>query len=329
MIYFDIELIIETCAMKDAIMTSVKNTAATRTRQTWIIPVASLLGAGAMLGLSTNMARLAVDTGLSALAFLTWSTLGATLILGASAALRGHVPPLNRRTLEYFVVAALVTVAGSNLIFFSAVPTVGVAFVSLIITLPPLLTYVGALALSMERFHALRATGVLAALAGAAVLALNKLDAPDASVSWILLTLCGPVLLAIGNLYRTLRWPTGVSAEALAPGMLGAATAMLLLASLIPGFTLAVPTANGAALWLIIGQSAVFALQFLLMFILQRTGGPVFLSLLGAVGAVVGVPTAVWLLGEVPPDGLLAGASLIALGIACVFIGGIRVRRRA
>lgn len=310
-------------------MTSVKNTAPPGPQRAWIIPIGSLLGAGALLGLTTNMARLAVDSGLSALAFLTWSTLGATLLLALSATLRGHVPPLNRRTLEYFLVAALVTVAGSNLIFFSAVPEVGVAFVSLIITLPPLLTYVGALALRMERFQVLRATGVLAALAGAALLAVNKLDAPDAPVSWVLLTLCGPVLLAIGNLYRTLRWPAGISAEALAPGMLGAATGMLLLASLIPGFTLAVPTINGAALWLIIGQSAIFALQFLLMFILQRTGGPVFLSLLGAVGAIVGVPAAVWLLGEVPPQGLLAGASLIALGIACVFIGGIRARQRA
>ena len=61
----------------------------------------------------------------------------------------------------------------------------------------------------------------------------------------------------------------------------------------------------------------------LFLFLLQKTGGPVLLSLLGAVGAVVGVPIAIFLQGERPPEGLFLAASLIAVGVILVTWGGV------
>jgi drug/metabolite transporter (DMT)-like permease len=290
----------------------------------WLVPLLSLLAGGSLLGISTNFAKLAGDTGIEPLAFLFWSITGAALLLMAVAALRRDLPPISTRTLEYYAVSALVGVAGSNLIFFSAIPHVGAGFVALIIALPPLLTYVGALALGMERFQTVRAAGVAAALAGAGVLAARKFSAPDADASWIALALAGPALLAIGNLYRTLRWPEGVSADALAPGMLIAAAIMLLGAGFLPGFALGVPMDTNLPFVLIAAQAVVFAGQFLLLFLLQKTGGPVLLSLLGAVGAIVGVPVAIFLQGEAPPEGLFLGATLIAAGVALVTLGKAR-----
>ena len=172
----------------------------------------------------------------------------------------------------------------------------------------------GALALRMERFNIVRALGVAAALLGAGVLAARKFSTPDASTFWILIALCGPVLLAIGNIYRTLRWPDKASPSALAPGMLIAASLLLLSFSVLPNFSVNMPL-DWLPLGLIGIQAAVFAGQFLLLFLLQKTGGPVLLSLLGSVGAVVGVPVAIFLQGEMPPEGLFLGASLIALAL--------------
>jgi len=290
-------------------------------KTSWWISLLYLLAGGSLLGLSTNLAKIAGEAQVPPLAFLCWSITGAALILMIVAALRRDLPPVNARTLEYYAVSALVGVAGSNLIFVSAVSHVGAGFVALIISLPPLLTYVGALALRMERFQTVRAAGVAAALVGAGVLAARKLAAPDADSFWILLALVGPVLLAIGNLYRTLRWPKGVSADALAPGMLVAAAIMLLAAGILPGFSLVVPMDSKLPLILIAVQAVIFAGMFLLLFMLQKTGGPVLLSLLGSVGALVGVPVAIFLQGEAPPDGLLLGAALIAAGVALLTLG--------
>lgn len=289
--------------------------------RSWLIPLLCLLAGGSLMGLSINLAKLAGEMAVPPLAFLEWSLAGAALILMVVAALRGAMPPVNARLLEYYVVSAFVGVAGSNLIFFSAIPHIGAGFVAVMIALPPLLTYLGALALSMERFQIIRAMGVAAALAGAGVLAAHKFSTPDADVYWIALVLVGPVLLAIGNLYRTLRWPAGVSADALAPGTLVAAAVMLLVAGLAPGFSLAVPMDSGLPWLLIAVQAVVFAGQFWLLFVLQRTGGPVLLSLLGSVAAVVGVPVAIYLQGEAPPEGLFPAATLIVFGIILLTLG--------
>jgi drug/metabolite transporter (DMT)-like permease len=236
------------------------------------------------------------------------------------AAARGHLPAFNLRTLEYALVAATVSFAAPNLLFYSAIPHVGVSFVALAIAFPPLFTYLGALALRIERFSIVRAGGVTLALAGAAYIAVLKLNAPSGASGWVFAVLAGPILLAIGNLYRTLRWPKDARPDSLAASMLVAAAAMLLAVGMLPGFSLAVPPTRGAAL-LIGAQIATFAAQFAIFFILQKRGGPVYISLLGAVAATVGVPVAILLLGEAAPAGLAIGGLLIAAGIALVTVG--------
>ncbi|MGP5120045.1 DMT family transporter [Psychrobacter alimentarius] len=294
-------------------------------KHAWLIPFTCLLVGGALIGISTNLAKYANEIGVTPLAFLFWSITGAAIILLAVAVIKKELPPLTARSFEYYFVAALVSVAGSNLLLFSAIPHVGASFVALIVSLPPLLTYLGALMLRMERFNIIRALGVAAALTGAGVLAVRKFSAPDASIVWIFLALCGPVLLAIGNIYRTLRWPDQASPNALAPGMLIAAALLLFMCSALPDFSVHVSLTGWLPLGVIVLQAGLFAGQFLLLFVLQKTGGPVLLSLLGSVGAVVGVPVAIFLQGENPPAGLFLGASLIALGVALVTWGGVKM----
>lgn len=306
---------------------SLKQTSIHKT--TWLVPFVCLLAGGALTGISTNVAKYAIDVGLTPLGFLFWSITGAAVILFMTALIRKELPPLNARSLEYYFVAALVSVAAANLLLFSAIPHVGAGFVALILSLPPLLTYLGALILRIEQFYIVRALGVIAALIGAGALAVHKFSAPDSSVFWILIALCGPVLLAIGNIYRTLRWPDNASSGALAPGMLMAAALLLGLFSMMSDFSIAVPLdlENWLPLSMIAIQAGVFAGQFLLLFLLQQTGGPVLLSLLGAVGAIVGVPVAIFLQGESPPEGLFLGATLIAIGVALVTWGGVKIAK--
>lgn len=291
-----------------------------------LVPLLCLLGAGSMLGLSTDLARLAPGAGLSPLA-------GGTLVLALIGAMRGRLPSFSARTVEYFLVAGFIGLAAPNLIFFSAVPHVGASFVAVSLALSPLYTYAGTLILRMERFDAWRALGVALTLAGSLLLAVLKLSVPGAPTLWIVATLSAPVLLAAGNIYRTLRWPPGSGSDQLAPGMLGAAALMLLVVGVLPGgfgalpdLSLAVPAGEAAAIALIAAQAAAFAVLYLLFFVVQQRGGAVHISLLGSVAAVVGSVIAIFLLGEAAPQGLLVGGALIALGVGLVTRGGFERR---
>jgi drug/metabolite transporter (DMT)-like permease len=293
-----------------------------------LVALAYLLGAGTMLGLSMNLARGAADVGVTPFALLTWACVGATAVLGALAAWRRTLPPVRRATVVYAAVAGLIGVVGPNLIFYAAIPHVTVGVVALAQALPPLLTYVAALALRMERFDRVRAAGVACALGGAAVLAARQVSAPDAPLGWLAAVVAGPVLIAAGNVYRTRRWPPGCAAEGLAPAALGAATVMLVGASALPSLSLAVPVDRVEPALLIVAQAGCLSLMYLLFFALQRAGGPVVVSLLGPVGAVVAVPVALLALAEPAPRGLAPAAALVAVGVVLVAHGGLVAARR-
>ena len=281
----------------------------------------ALLGCGALLAVSTNLAKFAHQLNIIPSAFLLWSLAGATVLLFAFTYWKGEKPPTTRSALEYYVVAALLSVAGSNLIFFSAVAKVGVGFVAMAISLPPLLTYLGALMLGMETLNGWRVFGVLLALLGTLVLVSSKWSDPASDSRWIVLTLCGPVLLAAGNLYRSRRWPTGGSPRSLAPGMLAAATVQLFAFALLQSEQSIALNLAPRELAVLALQSLVFAGQFLMLFILQRVGGPVFLSLLGSVSAVLAVPLAMWWFDEPLLSGLLPSALLIGVGVISMLVG--------
>ncbi|MBU2501128.1 DMT family transporter [bacterium] len=284
----------------------------------WLVPVASLLTVGALLGLSTNLVKYAANRGLNPLTLLTWSVVGAALVVSTVNAVTGRLRRPDRRYLEYFFVAALVGVVAPNLLMYAAVPRVGAGFVTLSIAFPPLLTYLGALALRMERFDGFRATGVGVALAGATYMAYMKVSTPDAPVIWIAATMLAPVILAVGNIYRTARWPAGAAPEELVPGVLLVSGAALIAAGAFTGIPLAVRWHDSFDILLIVLQAGLLSAQYVLYFVLQKRGGPVLMSLLGSVAAVIGVPTAVLLLGETLPEGIVPGAVAITVGIALV-----------
>lgn len=286
----------------------------------YVAPLLLLL-AGLLLSISTNLAKVAQDIGFTPLAYLVWSLAGASFLLTTISYLRGQSTELNRHTIEYFIVSGFLTTAATNLIFFSAVGHMGVSFVALMMALPPLLTYVGALLLHMERFCWWRMIGVCLALIGTVFLVIQKWTSPNTDPLWLVITIAGPILLAIGNLYRTRRWPPGASAESLAPGMLLSALAMLLIFSLLPSQSLNIPSKNINAIALLGVQAVAFAGQFLLLFALQKLGGPVLLSLMGGVSAMFGVPIAVILLDEPLLPVFFVSALFVAAGIACMLHG--------
>jgi hypothetical protein len=103
--------------------------------------------------------------------------------------------------------------------------------------------------------------------------------------------------------------------------MLMGAIGILMLFAMVFGWSLSIPGERAYAIPLIALQAAVFAGQFLLLFVLQKAGGPVFLSLMGGVSAVFGIPIAMVLLAEPVLPSFLPSAMLIAAGIITMLLG--------
>ncbi|WP_159716556.1 DMT family transporter [Geminicoccus flavidas] len=278
-------------------------------------PLLLLAVVGSLLGLTANIVKLALQAGWPALAFLCCSALGAGLVLLALAASTGNWPGLGRQALAYYLCSGLLSIALPNALFFLAIPHVGAAFVALCLAFPPLATYLLALLFRMEQLRLVRAAGVATGLLGALVLAFGRSGGGSAAPFWAAAALAGPLVIAAGNIYRTLRWPEGASALSLAPGMLLGGAVLLVPFLPLSGST---PPLGEASVMLLLAQIAVFSATYALYFILQKIAGPVYLSQIGSVGAVVGASLAVLALGEPASLALLLAGLLVLLGVFLV-----------
>lgn len=273
-----------------------------------------LLLVGTFLALSLVVAKLADDAGAPRLTFLMAAMAGAGLVLLGIAVARHRPLALDRRTLEYALVAGAL-LALPNALAFVAVRHVGAGFISLSYAFPILITWLLAVWMSLERLHLLRLLGVLLGLSGGLVLAASKASGADGAPGWAMLVLAMPLVIAMGNIYRTLRWPEGSAPVFLAALMMlgGAATLLPLALHVEPDQIPALFSAT-VVLRLLLVEVAVFSVLYLFYFVLQRIAGPVYLSQIGLVAALVGTLIAVLVLGEAPPPNLGLAALLVACG---------------
>lgn len=276
-----------------------------------------LLAIGALMGLTSNLVKLAGQQGWQPLAFLLWSLLGGGLALLVLVRLRGERTGITPPLLRYYLIAGLISIALPNGLLFASISHVGAGFASMCLAFPPLFTYLMALALRMEPLSRIRLLGIGIGLIGSVLLALGKLQDGDAPRLWVLAALSIPLFLAMGNIYRSRYWPSGASPLSLAPGML-LGGALLLLPMGLLGAELAPQVGSQAAVLLLLVQMALFAIVYALFFVLQKLAGAVFLSQIGSVAAVLGAAMAIGLLGEQGSLSMLLAGLCIVSGVLLV-----------
>ncbi|MES0879121.1 DMT family transporter [Roseibium sp. SCP14] len=292
-------------------------------------PFVLLLVVGSFLAVSTVLAKSAPDFGWHPLALLQWSILGGAvtlfmvtrLVARADGQQEGSTGTSVRRQLIAYLAISGVLFIAPNMIAVVAAPKVGAGFVSLSFAFPLVLTYAIAVFLRLEHLQFLMGAGVLFGLAGGVLLAMSGANlSADASL-WSVFALSIPVFLASGNIYRTLKWPEGAKPVDLALGMM--ATGFLALAAFtaVWGVPVVPESWTLEASVLLLSQTAIFALQYGLYFRLQQTAGPVYLSQIGSVAAVVGLGLGYLVFGEVPNAAKAAAVVFVGIGIILVSLG--------
>ncbi|MEM9630039.1 MAG: DMT family transporter [Pseudomonadota bacterium] len=295
-------------------------------------PAVLLLVVGGFLAVSTVLAKSAPDFGWHPLALLQWSILGGAATLFLVTRLLTNTGGRRERTavnsgrkqlVVYLVVSGVLFIA-PNMIAVVAAPKVGAGFVSLSFAFPLVLTYAIAVFLRLERLQVLMGAGVLFGLAGGVLLALSGANlSADASL-WSVFALSIPVFLASGNIYRTLKWPAGAKPVDLALGMMATGFLALAVFTTVWGVPVLPEYWTAETILLLVSQTAIFALQYGLYFRLQQTAGPVYLSQIGSVAAVVGLGLGYLVFGEVPNAAKTAAVGFVGIGIILVTLGRSR-----
>ena len=287
-----------------------------------LLPFALLLFLGAMWGLAFSLAKIGRTGGVPPMAYTFWQATGAGTILLCICLARGMRPRLGWPFLRYYGFAGVIGFAAPNANMVVVLNFVPAGVMAVVITLVPVLTYVMAIALKMERFAAVRAAGVAFGLGGALLIVLPSASLPTPEMTlYAAIGMITPTLYAIGNVGMA-RWrPQGAGGHslALACGMTLAGGGAMFCAMMVTGQRY-LPGQDGWLLrdWAMLSQIVITAVAFVVFFELLRLVGPVVTGVVAFVITCTGILWGMAIFGETHSAWIWAAVALVLVGLALV-----------
>jgi drug/metabolite transporter (DMT)-like permease len=278
-----------------------------------------LLTLGIGWGSTQSLGKIAVSTGHGFFGLIFWQLVIGALVLGAVQGIRRRGVPLNRATLAFGALIALIGTIIPNSTFYISVAHLPAGIMSILISTVPILAFPLALVLRMERFSALRLFGLACGLSGVALIALPQAGLPaGTSLGWVLFAMIGPLFYAVeGNVVA--RWGTaGLDAvqAMLVASVVGAV--MVLPLTLASGQWIDPTRSWGAPEQALILSSVIHAFMYAGYVWLARVAGAVFATQTSYVVTAAGVGWAMLLLGERFSLLVWVAGAVMLLGLALV-----------
>lgn len=284
-----------------------------------------LLLGGATYSIVPSFNRIAADAGIPPLAYVFWQALGAGSVLLVLCAFRRKLPALSRLHLRYYVVMGSIGFGVPYCLMVALAPRIPVGIMALALALVPILTYTLSLALSMERFRALRVAGILLGLGGMLFILLPETSLPEPGMAvWAALALVPPVMFAASLVAAERFYPEGADSLALACGVLLLTAVYLFPVMLATGGVWLFAAPFDAADGVVVGSALVVALAWICLVEVIRLAGAVFYSTVAYIESLCGVGFGMLIFGERHSPWVWAAAALLMAGLFLVNRTGLR-----
>ena len=291
---------------------------AARSAALWL-PVVLLLVLGNLWGASFSIAKIAVENGVPPLGYAFWQAFGPAVLLLIVALVKGQRPLLDRRHLIYYLIAGQIGISIPNINFYVAIAHIPAGVMAVVVTLAPLLTYLFALLVKLERFRLQRAAGIALGLSGALLLVLPAASLPDPGmVPWVLLAFLTPAFYSASSIFAAKARPENSGSLGLACGMMFAAALVQLPLVAAAGDFYWPALTPGPADWAIGAQILLSSLAYVLFFEILRMASPVFFSQVAYVVTLTGLAWGAIFFAEHHSQWIYLATLLVLAGVAVV-----------
>lgn len=274
---------------------------------------------GAAWGITQPFAKIAVSEGYRHFGIIFWQFAIGAAILAVVNTVRGRSLSLQGRHLALYTIIALIGTLLPNSASYTAAIHLPSGILSICIAVVPMVSFPIALALGMDRFSAVRLTGLLLGFAAILLIGLPEASLPDpAMVYWLPMALVAPAFYAVeGNFVA--RYGT----EGLDP------VQVLLGASLV-GLVLAAPVAVMTGQWIsplppwgapdfaIFGSATAHALAYAGYVWMVGRAGAVFAAQVSYLVTGFGIIWAKLILGESYSPWFWAALAVMMTGLVLV-----------
>ncbi len=281
--------------------------------------VAMLVVLGLGWGSTQPLGKMATMTGHGPFGLIFWQLVVCVVVLGGLTALRGKGLVLNRRTLRFYLVVAVMGTLVPNATFYISAARLPSGIMSIIISAVPMLAFPLALALGMERFAVKRLVGLLLGLAAVGIIAAPGAVLPDpAMAAFLPIALIGPLFYAMEATYVARNGTEGLDAV---QAMFGASVVGLILCTPVTLGTgqFIDPFAGfGWAEAALVASSVIHALMYSGYVWLASRAGSVFAAQCSYLVTGAGIFWAMALLGERFSPFVWLAVVLLLCGVALV-----------
>ncbi len=254
------------------------------------VPYLMVFTIGITWGVTFSLARIAAEAGAHPIGLAFWQAAGGALVLLPVCLYRKALPRINWQNCKRYLVIALAGTAVPGTFLFYAASRVPSGILAITVSLVPMLTYVFALILGIDKYANKRFVGIVLGFGAILLLSLPESSLPDPGmVKWMLLALLASVFYTIENIYVDISIPQGTDLVALLAG--GLCVAALLLAPVASSQSAFVTPQYPftEVEWAIIAMAFVSSTAYALFFYIVKKSGAVFASLVGYVITLAGV----------------------------------------
>jgi drug/metabolite transporter (DMT)-like permease len=267
--------------------------------------------------------RLAITNGAPLIPYVLWQAVGGALILLIACRAKDQLPVLSPKYLRVYFLTGLFNVCLPIFVLSLVAPKVPSGILSLGLMLIPLMIYILALALDMDRFRWVRLIGILLGLAGVLFVLLPKASLPSPDmVGWVLLGLLAPLCYALGAILMAWFEAPAARSLPLACGLLIASAVIMAVVMVASGNWWFFDGQFATGHWAVVGAMANQAVIFVLMFEIIKRAGPVFFSTSNYIATLVGVGFGILFFGDRHSLWIWAALLLMFTGLFFVNLTG-------
>ncbi|WP_170766343.1 DMT family transporter [Ruegeria lacuscaerulensis] len=279
-------------------------------------PTAVIIAIGALVGVSFTLSKYVAIAGITPQVALFWQLLVASLVLITIAVATGKRPSLRRRYLFYYLGAGILGISGPALIGYTVLSHVSTGFYSALVTLSPLFTFAITALVEKRMLPAYRLIGILIGLVGISFATHSGFELSGVAPRWIAIALAGPLLLAMGNVFRSRAYPSDGNPMALAAGTLGLQLILIGLPVLASSHIAPGSMSGLGPIAALFGIGLITALSYVLTFEVQRRTDGVGFAQVGYFATLFGIGFGALAFGEPIRLTLIVALAVLFLGLA-------------
>ena len=281
--------------------------------------VAMMFVLGLGWGATQPLGKMATMSGHGPFGLIFWQLVVCVAVLGGLSLARGKGLVLNRATLKFYTIVAVMGTLVPNATFYISAARLPSGIMSIIISAVPMLAFPLALALGMERFALKRLAGLVLGLTAVAIIAAPGAALPDpAMAAFLPVALVGPLFYAMEATYVARNGTEGMDAV---QAMFGASLVGLILCfpvTMATGQFIDPLAGFGRAEAALVASSVIHALMYAGYVWLAARAGSVFAAQCSYLVTGAGIFWAMALLGERFSPFVWLAVGLLLCGVALV-----------